>query len=663
MNRVKNQSEQLTFNQLLSKYVVEIPIIQRDYAQGRKTKSELRKSFLFALKNGIAGDPIELDFIYGDLTDKIFQPLDGQQRLTTLFLLYWYAAMRGNKDPKEYQFLKNFTYKTRISSRDFCRELASIGVSFSGYRSPSEAIRDSEWYGLSWDRDPTVTGMLNTLDDIWKIFSGFENLWEQLIRDNNPPVTFHCVVLDDFGLSDDLYIKMNARGKTLTEFESFKALFEKRIKSKGWDEHRQRQEHFDILVDTTWTELFWKQFVIAEYEKAYPKLEPRGVDEAILKFIDNALILTLSLSDKKEENERSRLRLVGGSVNLNADNFSKEAYEYLYKSLQVHSKFSQNHLEVPFSWHRLLRNDESLLHVVCGKSPTSFAHRLLFFAQTEFLVSTMEKFETVNYQDWIRVVRNIIRNSSIENYASFLGALSLIRELSAGCQNIYEFLISTDIKSRFAREQIKEEVIKAELIVSDSDESFKLILHDLEDSHFCEGNLSFPLHYAKDISSGAIQKSRLIEAREAIKRDFQHGVNDTIRRALLTIDSGQFFRYWNSWLYASDCPKYRLIENMEDMRSFLKSGGLLESFKKLFEKLRNETPDQLIENFEPSEKSPPWQTMLIKEPQWLSMARKKYIAFDDKWDHCFLIEGSKVTNDDAGRKRLIKVAREDKVEQ
>jgi len=45
------------------------------------------------------------------------------------------------------------------------------------------------------------------------------------------------------------------------------------------------------------------------------------------------------------------------------------------------------------------------------------------------------------------------------------------------------------------------------------------------------------------------------------------------------------------------------------------------------------------------------------------MARKKYIAFDDKWDHCFLIEGSKVTNDDAGRKRLIKVAKEVEVEQ
>ena len=662
MNRVKNQSEQLTFNQLLSKYVVEIPIIQRDYAQGRKTKSALRKSFLFALKNGIVGDPIELDFIYGDVTDKAFQPLDGQQRLTTLFLLYWYAAMRGNKDPDEYQFLKNFTYKTRISSRDFCRDLASIGVSFSGYRSPSEAIRDSEWYSLSWDRDPTVTGMLNTLDDIRSIFLDLENLWEQLIRDNNPPITFHCVVLDDFGLSDDLYIKMNARGKPLTEFENFKALFEKRIKNEGWDEHRPRQEHFDILVDTAWTELFWKQFVITKYEKDNLKLEPRGVDEAILKFITNALILSLSLSDEKKENELSRLRL-GSTDSLKADNFSKQAYEYLYKSLQVHSKFSQDHLKVTFSWHRLLRDDETLLLVVCGKLPTSFAHRLLFFAQTEFLVATMEKFETVNYQDWIRVVRNIIRNSSIENYASFLGALSLIRELSAGCQNIYEFLISTDIKSRFAREQIKEEVIKAALIVSVPDESFKLILHDLEDSHFCEGNLSFPLHYAKDISSGIIQKNRLVEVREVIKRDFQHGLNDTIRRALLTIDSGQFFRYWHSWLYASNCPKYRLIENMEDMRSFLKSGGLLESFKKLFEKLRNETPDQLIENFEPSKKTPPWQTLLIKEPQWLSMARKKYIAFDDKWDHCFLIEGSKVTNDDAGRKRLIKVAKEVEVEQ
>jgi uncharacterized protein with ParB-like and HNH nuclease domain len=74
---------------------IEIPIIQRDYAQGRYDKSEIRNNFLTALESSIINEfPIQLDFIYGSKVEGAFQPLDGQQRLTTLFLLNWYAARK-----------------------------------------------------------------------------------------------------------------------------------------------------------------------------------------------------------------------------------------------------------------------------------------------------------------------------------------------------------------------------------------------------------------------------------------------------------------------------------------------------------------------------------------------------------------------------------------
>jgi hypothetical protein len=38
--------------------------------------------------------------VYGDVRAGVLQPLDGQQRLTTLFLLHWYVASRADKlDP------------------------------------------------------------------------------------------------------------------------------------------------------------------------------------------------------------------------------------------------------------------------------------------------------------------------------------------------------------------------------------------------------------------------------------------------------------------------------------------------------------------------------------------------------------------------------------
>lgn len=72
-----------------------IPMIQRDYAQGRESAEvkRVRERFLEALVQAITDTPITLDLIYGDIDKKgVLTPLDGQQRLTTLFLLHWYAA-------------------------------------------------------------------------------------------------------------------------------------------------------------------------------------------------------------------------------------------------------------------------------------------------------------------------------------------------------------------------------------------------------------------------------------------------------------------------------------------------------------------------------------------------------------------------------------------
>ena len=56
------------------------------------------------------------------------------------------------------------------------------------------------------------------------------NIFWQKLTLGNPVITFNFKELNDVGLTDDLYIKMNARGIPLTEFEDFKAQFEKYIK-------------------------------------------------------------------------------------------------------------------------------------------------------------------------------------------------------------------------------------------------------------------------------------------------------------------------------------------------------------------------------------------------------------------------------------------------
>ena len=166
-----------------------IPSIQRDYVQGRLTEKEtkIRKDFVRQLKNYIlSGQPHSLNFIYGSEEDDNFIPLDGQQRLTTLWLLHLYliCVSKINRDEKQ-NCKKNcdlfrFSYQTRDSSSRFCDKLLSEGknvltydnlsrkIGVKDYNSkdstrrvrPSELIEDESWWFISWKEDPTVSGML-----------------------------------------------------------------------------------------------------------------------------------------------------------------------------------------------------------------------------------------------------------------------------------------------------------------------------------------------------------------------------------------------------------------------------------------------------------------------------------------------------------------------
>jgi hypothetical protein len=113
----------------------------------------------------------------------------------------------------------------------------------------------------------------------------------------NPPITFHFKQLKDIGLTDDLYIKMNARGVALTDFENFKARFEKHIEDNKWESDKiNPTEKFAHKVDTIWTDLFWKH-----------RGEDNDIDNEFIKFIAGVAInyyaQNLEIIENKKEFE------------------------------------------------------------------------------------------------------------------------------------------------------------------------------------------------------------------------------------------------------------------------------------------------------------------------------------------------------------------------
>lgn len=253
--------ENTTFKRLLAadnpfgiKHIL-IPKIQRSYAQGRTDErtSKTRMRFLDSIYDKItASQPLTLDFVYGHVDENgRLIPLDGQQRLTTLWLLHWYASRKENIQA---DMLGRFSYDTRYSARDFMKRL--VRYSPKGDKKPSKEIRNEGWFPLDWGADPTVSGMFVMLDAIDEKFCGIDGLWDKLDL-----INFYFLPLEELDLTDEVYIKMNSRGKPLTDFEHFKAELLKVLRNiPGGTEEEPGEEiakRIGRKIDIDWTDMLW----------------------------------------------------------------------------------------------------------------------------------------------------------------------------------------------------------------------------------------------------------------------------------------------------------------------------------------------------------------------------------------------------------------------
>lgn len=649
MNDITYHGETLSFLELLKRNRIEIPIIQRDYAQGRIENSSIRQTFLFTLKESIEKrNKIRLDFIYGNIIEKtdIFQPLDGQQRLTTLFLLHWYAAAKSGEinRPDVSDLLLRFTYETRISSRDFCNSLCKHSICITTVDDKlSEKIQDSSWFFISWKQDPTIDSMLNTINDIHKYFFHIENLWELLTSKNL--VTFHNLILKNFGLSDDLYIKMNARGKLLTLYENFKAELLKLIADNGWENNYSLTETFAYKIDTIWTDFFWANF-----------RQNSSIDNAHMRFI-NALILNRIALDKSIED---RFQIIQ-SLNENKTDkslllrFTKEFYEYIYLCYEIYSHINKNIIDLRLElvmWRHQPRH--SILDEIVSGGEGTYTHKVLFYAQTEYLIRN-SVFIKESFTEWMRVVRNIVSRGSIDKDGkrpdiirspdTFHGVINLINEIAEGCSDIYTFLCNCNLKSAFTKEQIDEEKRKAKLICEMP--HLKELIWKIEDNDLLRGRITFVfdcIGFNNDTCLNIELLSKIQIVFEKYFNDESKKLSSEFRRAMLTIEvegAYEFYNYWESFWNVGNAIKRKLFVQFRELEYYLDCEQK-EYFKKLVLMLIDKDYQQIIDQFQPPISMPNWKIKLIKEEKWLKLScPSNYIAISEDNKCCYLLKSKR----------------------
>lgn len=218
---------------LLSRYRVVIPGIQRHYVQGANNpKAEsVRKLFIKEIFTAIEEKQNEfnLHFIYGPINtdgEDSFVPVDGQQRLTTLWLIARYAAEKAEPSDRKdlLSLLSRFTYEDRINAKRFCQALTCEDSRWDFTQDPNPDILCQDWFVDYWKEDETVASIIRMLSTIHEEWNKHQDTItaEDVLEAIASKIRFNLKI-DAFG--DDIYMKMNARGLQLTQWENFKGKF------------------------------------------------------------------------------------------------------------------------------------------------------------------------------------------------------------------------------------------------------------------------------------------------------------------------------------------------------------------------------------------------------------------------------------------------------
>lgn len=286
-----------TFGDLVHENKIVIPKIQRDYVQGSNAQQEKRDEFLNVLLEHLSSSTeYHLDFIYGtsSVAQGEFLPLDGQQRLTTIFLIHWVLSQRAGKHDLEGD--DYFSYQTRRSSELFCQKLIKERIDFNslkdGQTISAYIKKEAAWYLKQWDTDPTIQAMLEMIDATDSALMDYEESWSEMCENTLSLLKFDCLNIKDFHLSDSLYVKMNERGKQLTSFENWKARFIKFLADNysaslydsvqpDRSNYAGIKDYFVQSIEHQWSDVFWT-YAIEEWrnldeekkkEEPYPVID------------------------------------------------------------------------------------------------------------------------------------------------------------------------------------------------------------------------------------------------------------------------------------------------------------------------------------------------------------------------------------------------------
>jgi hypothetical protein len=591
----------MTFLDLLKARKIRIPQIQRDYAEGRRNPKirDIRRAFLNDLLDSVYSNGVRLlhlDFIYGYDRNDAFEPLDGQQRLTTLFIFHWIFSPAENKDLIGSDGLSRFTYETRISAEEFCNEIVKHAAyvlhdeSDAKSLSVSEVIRTKDWFKWAWRKDATVISMLVVIDEVFELMKESGYTYDTSRYAALSCISFHWLDLDKFSQGDELYVKMNARGLQLSAFDILKSTLEEELrqqnaKSYAGEEAAAFEEEWKRIVDNDWIDYFWSkrgirendEVDVAEVENRYMRLLLRLVS---IQFARQDVCPQLAevANSRDERTLESLIPRYTAEVWRSRHSMAAKCpyidFQQLYKDMQSLIGFTtigQNrqwfdltqYLDLEYGWDST--GSKSILDLYL-QDTFSYPVRLGFYGILAFLrkfpLRTMvaddndggKKGSLEDLKTWGRFLRNctIIENCNdrFDDVGKVISAMAqidlLIEEFAKSGMRMDEFLGAIENVPGFERARIEEESAKAKLRVADPE--WENLMREAETDAYLRGQIRCLLGWSRiDGICNKTEFKAYAKCLRGITTLFSDGVEESKRckfyAAMLTISDYRFGKH------------------------------------------------------------------------------------------------------------------------
>lgn len=636
MNNVTFESGQYyTLSQIFTgENKIIIPDLQRDYCWGNnvwneqgKKESELVSGFIENLFELKTNSNQTLGLIYGYESPKHhIQLCDGQQRITTLFLLiglinrrvqdnkfqaYLISNEELNKDDKE-PYLQ---YGIRETTLYF---LSDLVCNYFIVRDNNDIIEEQDWYFDEYDLDASIQSMLAAIKLIDAKLDekanqiDFSSFGDFIL--NNLQMIYYDMGNRTRG--EETFVVINTTGEPLTATENLKPILLGKISDR--EGLIKKSEEWEIRE-----EWFWNK------RKGAGQKKNIVADNGVREFFRWVSILFLNQKSKDFKIEHDRIReatnfkFLSEDLDLNKIHRYFEIVQFLFDEKGV---FKNN-----LDW---LSPDESDKYI----NTQIVWFRLL--PVIEYVYRFGDEVDMLKISRVKTFFKNLSRIENISKNAGDLlfDAIRIIREIPN--DDIASLLELENVSIQILRQ---EEKVKFELYTNANYDRVELerLFWEAEEHKIWNGEIYTLIKWS--YVEGVFKLERFDEFNKIFNTifydDCKHNDLDQIRRALLTRNLNQYpkqFKGYTNWSFCWEASDWKalLLENANEFREFLSELNSIEYSTTLNQMIEKNPIDMKFDEF-------------VKIPELLAFCNQKNIQWAGDKLGWILVKNEKTSGEHA----------------